>query len=393
MVKIISFFYTVFLARSLGVNNFGLYVTALAYFSIISSVADFGITRFLTREVSISQDKIGRLLASAIFLRLSILSVFFAFFSISAYFLDTNLNRRTLSILAVLAALPQSISFTLDAALVASLKVKWSALGILSLGLLSTLAGIVLVLLGYGPYGAVLGLIIGQLLYVGVLFLISFNQKVNWWGVTNGELLKEMVRGSLPYGLLGVLGLIYFRVDTLMLSYLRGSFETGIYGVAYKFLEASVFIPTAAATAIFPVLARLQEVDLPQIRKIYFKSLKVMGVLGIIILLSYIFILPLIIRLFLPSYIQAISVIQILALSIPFMFIHVPASQVLLSSEKYLKPILLLSLFPLTFNIVTNLIFIPQFGYIAASWITVASDVISFLALYIYIQRYFLKYV
>ena len=39
--------------------------------------------------------------------------------------------------------------------------------------------------------------------------------------------------GSLPYGLLGILGLLYFRIDTILLSYLRGNFETEIAAGTY----------------------------------------------------------------------------------------------------------------------------------------------------------------
>ena len=52
LTRVIGFFYTIFLANSLGVLDFGLYSVGLAYFSIISSLADFGFNRFLIREIA-----------------------------------------------------------------------------------------------------------------------------------------------------------------------------------------------------------------------------------------------------------------------------------------------------------------------------------------------------
>jgi len=221
------------------------------------------------------------------------------------------------------------------------------------------------------------------------LIVLAFKERLNWLEAFDFQLIKRMLAGSLPYGFLGILGLIYFKVDTLFLSYLRGNFETGIYGVAYRFLEAIVFIPTTLAVTLFPILAKLQEIDKAQIKKIYYKSIKVMAVFGVIVAVGYVFILPLIISLFLPQYLKAVVVVQILALSIPFMFVHVPVSQILLSSEKFLRQVIFISFVPLIFNITANLIFIPQYGFMAAAWITVISDVISLSVLIFYIQKYY----
>ena len=81
-------------------------------------------------------------------------------------------------------------------------------------------------------------------------------------------------------------------------------------------------------------------------------------------------------------FLSSIEALRILALSLPFIFVHVPGAQILLSTDKYLKPIILLSILTLSFNVILNLLFIPKYGFIAASWITVASEVLSFLVFF-----------
>lgn len=389
LVKVISFFYTIFLARSLGVNNFGLFIAALSYFSLIASVADFGITRYLVREVSKEEKKLSQLLSTTIFFRFSLLLIFSAVLMLGIYLFDPEIGRRNLSLLAILAVFPQSISLSLDAAFVALLKMRYSALGTLVLSTLTTLLGITLVSLGYGVQGAVVALILGQVLYTLTLVILISQQKIKWKIGADLTLLKSVLKGSLPYGILAMMGLIYFKVDTLLLSYLRGNFETGIYGAAYKFLEAIVFIPATLAVAVFPVLSKLHEVDNSNVKALSSRIIKIMFGLGIVVALGFIFILPEVIKILLPNYLTSIGVIRILSLAIPFMFIHVPLAQVVLSSDKYLKPVIFISLINLSFNIILNLIFIPQYGFWAAAWITVASDVLSFLTLYILIKKIF----
>lgn len=386
LVKIISFVYVIFLARSLGVANFGLYIAALSYFSLFSSIADLGITRFLTREVAIDKQKLGRILSTAIAVRLVVLLTLFIVFALFISIFDPDMARKNLSILAVLAVVPQSISLSLDAAFVASFKVKFSALGMLLLSIFTATSGVTLIYLGFGPMGAVLGLLFGQLLFTIAFLVLASWQKMNFWQKINKPMVVSLAKGSLPYALLAVLGLLYFKIDALLLSYLKGSYDTGIYGAAYKFLEAIVFIPTVFFTGSFPFLAKYHQEGIEKVEKVYYQSLKILVGLGILIMLGYIFILPIVIKLLLPQYIASISVIKILSLTIPFMFANSPAVLVLFSTDKFLKSVILLSLVTLAFNIILNLILIPPLGYIGASIVTILSEILSFIVFYLLLR-------
>lgn len=374
----ISFFYIIYLARTLGVSDFGLLTAALAYFSILSGVADFGFNRFLIREVAKDSSKASELLWNVVLLRLTLTSILFATFSIILYLLDPDKMRVSLVLLASVAILPQAIAFSFDAIFVAVRKLQFSAASLFISSLATALVGLYLVGNGFGPMGAVNALIIGQVVYAVILIIILYKNERLVLSVIHLTEIKKIIIGSLPYGLLSVLGLLYFRIDAILLSYMKGSFETGIYGAAYRFLEAVIFIPSAFSLALFPVLSRAHDASLRDVKKLYFKSFKIMLGLGLAVLLGYVLILPEIIKIVLPNYLPSVTAIKILSLSIPFMFIHVPAVTVLLSTDKYLKQVLILSVLALAFNILANLIFIPRFGFIAASWVTVASEVLSF---------------
>ncbi|TSC87719.1 MAG: O-antigen transporter related protein, partial [Microgenomates group bacterium Gr01-1014_7] len=380
--RVISFLYIIYLARTLGVSDFGLLTVALAYFSIVSSIADFGFNRFLIREVAKKKSRAPELLWNIVFLRLFLTSLFFAIFSLALYLLDPDKVRVSLILLATLAILPQSAALTFDAIFVGFQKLQFSAISIFISGLSTALAGLILVGNGFGPTGAISALIFGQIIYILTLILFLYKTKALIFSPVNLSIIKKALIGSLPYGILGILGLLYFRIDTVMLAYIKGSFETGIYGVAYKFLEAVTVIPSAFFASIFPALAKMQTSDVAQVKRLYFKSLKIMVGLGILVLLGYIFVLPQIIKTLLPNYGLSIKAIMILSLSIPFMFAQVPGVGVLLSSDKYLKSVLWLSILTLSFNVILNLIFIPKYGYLAAAWVTVASEILTLLVFF-----------
>lgn len=383
--KVISFFYVIFLARTLGVENFGLYTTALAYYTLFSAVSDFGLNRYLIREGSKNQQKIPGFLIQIAVIRFFMTSLFFLVFSAWVFRFDTNHLRAFLSSVAVLALIPQGLALTLDATLIARQKILFSALGWFVLALSNALFGIYLIQISFSTLGAVIALSLSHTIYLILLIVFNgFNYKIV--GVSLSA-VKSIMFGSLPYGILAMLGLIYFRVDTILLSYIRGIEETGIYGVAYKFIESIIFLPNAVFTVLFPAMARLHLNDVSELKRLYFSSVLVLGIVSIAVFLLFIFVLPLVILLLLPGYVASVQALRILSLAIPFMFIQVPTIAVLFSTSKYLKEVIFFSLITLLFNLVLNLIFIPSFGFIAAAWITVASEVLSFVIFYLLLQR------
>lgn len=391
ITRIIGFFYTIFLARNLGVSDFGLLTVALAYFSLLSALSDLGLNQFLIRELARDRSTSTELISNIAMIRLTLASVIFAVFALGLYLFDQDKIRVSLTLLSLLAIVPQSVALTFDAIFVSIKKLQFSAVALLISSLMTVLVGVFLVSGGLGPIGAINALIFGQIIYLAVLVVFLYKYRISPLSSIKLSVIKKALIGALPYGLLSVLGLLYFKIDSILLSYLRGSFETGLYGAAYRFLEATVFIPNALGLALFPVLTKLHDMQPQQIKSLYFKSMKVMLIIALAIVIAYLTILPIVIKMFLPDYQASIEAIKILAWALPFIFLHIPASSVVLSTEKYLGKIILFSLIPLSFNILMNLSFIPLYGFIAAAWITVASDALSFLVIFFFIQRYIFK--
>jgi O-antigen/teichoic acid export membrane protein len=193
--RVISFFYVIFLARNLGVSDFGLYTVALAYFAIVSSIADFGFNRFLTREVARDRSKTFELLWNIVMLRLTLTSVSFAIFALLLYFLDPDKIRVSLILLATLSILPQAVAFTFDAIFIALQKLQFSAISLFIAAFTTALAGFILVKLDFGVMGAVNGLILGQVAYAAVLVLFLLKCKGLHFAKISFSVLKKVLAG------------------------------------------------------------------------------------------------------------------------------------------------------------------------------------------------------
>lgn len=390
-VKVISFIYTLYLAKILGVSEFGLFIVALSYFSLVSSISDLGISRFLIRETAREKVNLASLISNILLLRLIITTIFTLVFILVMINFDLDIMRANLSLIAVLAIIPQAIGLTFDNIFIAFQKLSVSAIALIITTVSTIILGVFLISLGFGAMGAVMSLLLGQIFYSLFLLFFAAKKGIKFNIKLEKKVLKQVLKGSLPYGLLATLGVLYFRIDVILLSYLKGSYDAGIYGAAYKFLEALVFIPSTISLALFPILVKLHEVNQNEIKKVILNILIVMGGLGFFATIGFIFILPFVLGILLPDYSGSITTIKILSLALPFMFIHVPLSQILLSSDKYLKPLIIISFLPVTLNIILNWSFIPQYGYLAAAWVTVISDIFSLVMLLIILQKYFLS--
>src|SRR3989338_8362525 len=350
--KVVSFFYTIYLIKILGDPAiFGLYTVALSYFSLISALAEFGINRFLTRQTALlsnkkdNKNKLSELFCSVLLFRLALISVVYALFALFLRVSDPDHMRVALTLLAVSAVLPQAIAFTLDSAFLGVEKLFWSSVGLVCLNIATTLFGVFLLSNGYGVFGAVSAIVLGQIFYCLVLFIIPIKLGYRYLKETKTsphalsfEMLREIAVGSLPYGILGVLGLIYFKIDALLVEINQ---------------------------------AQLHSNDLAQVKRLYFKSLKLLFAASFVVLLGFVVVLPILIQHFLPQYINAIPTLLILSLTIPFIFIHVPGSLVLLSSDRYLTGVIALSVITVSFNIAANLMLITMFGYNGEAVVTV----------------------
>jgi O-antigen/teichoic acid export membrane protein len=79
------------------------------------------------------------------------------------------------------------------------------------------------------------------------------------WGITQLELLRQIVRQTLPFALMVLLMSIYTRIDAVLLAKLLpdGAHQAGIYASAYRLLDALTMIGSLAATQLLPLFTRL----------------------------------------------------------------------------------------------------------------------------------------
>ncbi len=54
---------------------------------------------------------------------------------------------------------------------------------------------------------------------------------------------RSFLKESAPIGITAIVTFLYFKCDTILLSFLQNQHDVGIYGAAYKIIETIIFFP------------------------------------------------------------------------------------------------------------------------------------------------------
>ncbi len=211
-------------------------------------------------------------------------------------------------------------------------------------------------------------------------FSCAYFAVVLWWqkiAVVGWKLEPQLVREwffqGLPFALTFVLTILYFKIDQPLVYAIRPHAEAGWYAAAYKPFEALLFIPMTLLSVVFPVLSvyfRERPQELTDAVSRFFKALLVIGwpiAVGLFVLahpLTTMFLYP-----------QSEPALRILALALAIGFVNNAFIGALSASDRQLS-FTWAAGWSLVANVALNLILIPFFGYIGASWATVLTEVV-----------------
>ncbi len=71
---------------------------------------------------------------------------------------------------------------------------------------------------------------------------IWFLQKVGIHFVIDPGIIRKLLHTSIPFLIYGVLGVIYYRIDTILLSLMTNTAVVGWYGAGYRLFETLTFL-------------------------------------------------------------------------------------------------------------------------------------------------------
>jgi O-antigen/teichoic acid export membrane protein len=381
---------TVLLTRHLGVSGYGVYVTVTVYVPFFALFFDAGVTTYVVRSLSVDPKRTD-IFREALGLRLA-LSVPVTLLAFGLALLLYRGADDATTRYAIAVGLPlivfSSVSAALTALFQARLQMDRTALAEIAGQLVSAGLIVVFVVSDLSIYAVVAAAVAGSL--VSMLLLLVLAQRSgpirplvtprNW---------VSLLRKALPLGLSLMIATIYFRLDAVLLSMLKGSHAVGIYGVAYRLLEAVVAFPGFFYVSIFPLLSQAAaRNDLPNLRDVTQRAFDLLVVAAVPVVFGTAMLAPQLVEALAgKGFEAAVTPLRIVIAGAGLMFVNGLFTYVLIAVNRQ-TTLLWVSLATLACNLALNLALIPAYSYTAAAAVATGSEALGLAALLVLVRRF-----
>ena len=372
-------------------ENYGYYAHAVNLIGFFGPLTDFGLGVLLTREVSRRPDAAAAYFAIVQRVRLLlsiaaipvVLLIMLAFWRVDIVQPNTILAAGLLAV----ALIPANVAGTASSLFAARERMDYTALAQIATALLTVGLGTVAIAVGWGIVGLAVTALIANVVTAFVLLRAlphTATPNASW----DGRLAWTLMVASLPLMLNALLNVLFFRIDIQVLTIARDIAEVGAYGAAYKYVEAFALLPSALVLALFPALSRIAPNDRAALQSIFNKALQFMLVLAVggAVCFSWYatsFIWVIGGDKFLP---HGATALAILIWFLPLSYVNAITQYVLIALDRQ-KWIAIAFALATAFNLITNIIFIPHYGYAAAATTTVLSEIVLLAPFFVILRR------
>ena len=354
-----SFLLLYFLPRYLGPEDFGRLYLALSIKMILGLFIDFGGNYLIPKEVARSRIKGEAILSSYILFRVALWILSIGLILLFSNLLGYSQHVHLLILILVIAKLWEGGSTALNAYFEGIEKMEYPSIGKIAERVFVAIFAVGALLLGADSIGVAIVMTVGALL--NLLVIYGYSRKVVRIRYKFDPEMFTLFRTGMPFFLFSLFSVIYYRIDAVMLASLTSEEVTGWYGGAFRFFDIVMVLPLLYKTAIFPVFSKLWDNKKGVLESAVGQSLRLMIILGIpVAALIYLFSGP-IVHFFMgvEEYFPSIIILQIFALSIPFIYIDIILGSALMGAANMQRAWAFIGLIAIFINISVNFLLIP----------------------------------
>ncbi|NCP67555.1 oligosaccharide flippase family protein [bacterium] len=385
---VIASFTVVKIVSGYGTEFYGDYVTAYEFLAFFGVFADAGLFAIAVRDISRKALKPDFVLGNILAMRLGLIALAVLIAGLAAQLIPTYSDAVKTGIwITGLSMGLTIIAGSLSAILQARMKIYLFSSSLVMGKII--LAALVFAISSNFLLPPATGTdLFLRFLWAGVISNLIFCVLVLYWAARevplklqyDKEYWVETARTSLPYGLALVLQTLYLRADLIIISLLLGSASVGIYGVSARVLESFLVLGVFFGQALLPKLAGN---DAEADHTLQW-GLEKAALFALPIMIGTMAFAPQIIELLSSaqyltssSQIGSDKLLYILVPTVLFAFMNQIFTFALVSKNQQ-KKLLLINALALILNITLNLIFIPQYGLMAAAVSTVICELLVF---------------
>lgn len=373
--KVVGYLVLTILTRYLTKGDMGEFFFAASLATFFALITQLGTDDYLIREVSEKPANVIQNLSEVISIRLILFGLFLLL--LNGFTLVFKYEIAEVVFLTSIYVLFEQLYSSLGAAFIGLRRIKYNVI----VGIGSRILLLLLIFWVVKLHGS-LAFIISCYIFANlILFISSFLI----WRLKIGRIklffnfapARKVIRLAFPFFLLSVLGIIHFKIDSLMLGFMKTYSTVAAYEAAYKIFEASQFLTVPLGMIFFPIFSEMASNEKwNEIKKLSRKIILIMIVLGslisFIVIITAGFIIPFVYG---SKYGDSISILKILYITVPVLYL-VKIGVILAKSIYLEKKAINAMLICTVLNVILNLVGIPMFGAMGAAWATLISETI-----------------
>ncbi len=293
----IGFIGLIYIARILGPDYYGVYVTVGVFMGMFQLVTFSGLHKVIIRKGSRDLENMGEVLDGTVGLKGLFTLIAILVMLIASFF--TTYETATKLYIGIFSLKLFSKSFTsfFDTIYQATEKMQYIPLFAILYRIVYVSSAIFLLSLGYGLFSLVMVSVLTSGLEVGLKFLhsktlIAFDIR------SKVTIDKKIIWPAVIFSAIGVVNMISTRVDLLMISFLGTSEEVGIYGIAYQLVREGTMLRNLLSTAFFPIFIKaFQEKSLNRLLLVKYSLLGI-GAMVVAGIFAFFYAEPIVVLLF-----------------------------------------------------------------------------------------------
>lgn len=381
------------LTRVLGVEVYGDYTFIITLVLFFVSMADWGTNLIAVREVVKESHDENKVFGNVLLFRLGAALVSFLFLNL------LTLVIPSLKVLAlpiqIASFLLVSISLKTSCHVVFQTKLKFNYQALTDVLVSALFLFILLVALTRQNIVLTLPLVIFLFVLAngfGSLLALSLaGQLAKFDFRLDRQLLSRILKEALPTGALLLVFAIYNRLDIFLLKFFQGAESVGIYGLAYKVHDNLVLGSAYLAAALFPLLSKIAHnpQERAQLKLIYQKIFGLLTFAAVFLLVLVLVLAPVIISIIGGSgFTESSLVLRILVFATALAYLNHLTGYTLIALGKQ-RVSLIVAIVALIWNLTLNLLFIPRYSYLAASVLTISTELLVLFLTSLYLAKNF----
>ena len=367
-------FIGLWVARYLGLEQFGLYSYVLVFFAVLGRIVKLGLDGIVVRDMVLYPNRIRHYLGTAFWLKAAVAFLMVGIIAIVTVFIAKD-KITSLYILVVSIGLVFQSSEVIDFYFQSQVAVRFISLCKTFQLFASSILKIYLIISHKALFWFVLVILLDQITLAILMFLSYFYKKKPMFFCSfDIALAKGLLRDSWPLMLISLFIVIYMRIDQVMIRWILGDGELGVYSSAVRLSEASYFIPMIITTSLFPAILNAKKISqslyYERLQNLY--SLMIWAGIAIAILITFLSD-NIVVLAYGEQFQRASNVLRIHVWASIFVFLGMANSKWFISEnlQRYQAVNMIVGAI---INIFLNLVLIRRYGIIGAAIATLVSQ-------------------